>query len=159
MVEQLNDNAVEMLKSDHARIERFYERFRKEEDYEARQEIADDILSDLTAHSAAEEQVFYPELMRAGSDQIQEMLEHSQDEHNEMKELIAEIRAMNFESGYDYLMEKLVQTVMDHVEEEEGVIFPEAEVVLRDKLKTMAAKMMAVKLTVLTREKIKEMGR
>ncbi|MDP3795392.1 MAG: hemerythrin domain-containing protein [bacterium] len=151
-VEELNDDAVELIRSDHQRVEGLFRRFETAAG-EERQEIADDILSELTAHAEAEERAFYPEVA-AASGEMEELIGRSREEHAEMKNMVGAIRAMNFGEGYVERMRVLERIVMDHVEEEESTVLPEAEKMPEDKLNAIAREMLKIKMPILGKEKI-----
>jgi|GEM_PF-3074173 len=152
------DKAVEMLRRDHAKVSDLFVKFENAGDEGERKSIADNILSALSAHALAEEQVFYPALGKVASPPIAAMLRHAKEEHGEMKQLITRIRASRFETGYEDMMETLKRTVLDHVEEEEASMLPEAESKLQEQA-AIAAKMLAVKTAALAKEKVGELSR
>ncbi len=153
-------NAIELLTADHRKVEKLFEEFERASDGEKQQELADDILTELTAHAETEEKTFYPEAMKTVSVDIKEMIEHGIGEHGKMKLLIEEIRDSRFKDGYVAQMKQLKSIVKEHVQEEEGNVFPDAEMTIpKEKLKSLARTMMGQKMAILGVEKFREIGR
>jgi len=120
-------NAIEMLKQQHREAERLFERLAEAPDDEQRTvflELADA----LTVHALIEERHFYPAVREQRTAAI---VEEALTEHLQMKSLIA--RLIDTEAGTDewtMLCDALKTEVLSHVEEEEGVLFPEVEKIM-----------------------------
>lgn len=148
---QANGNAVDMLKADHEKVKGLFEQF--ETSSEAEQEgLAQQIFQELEIHATLEEEIFYPavrdqvdpEDLAAIEEDDEEDDEESEDvesneemgegviavayeEHKAVKELIQELKQMGSKSDqFKEKFEELKEDVLDHVSEEEDVIFPAA---------------------------------
>lgn len=82
------------------------------------------ICTELTVHAAAEEKVVYPAL---GADVGggKGMRQHAEKEHQEVKDAIFEIERLGYaDPGVEALMQTIIEGVTEHVQEEEGEVFP-----------------------------------
>lgn len=112
-------NAVDLLKEDHRKVQQLFSDYisADEDDFTRREDLFQEIEKSLLAHTEAEEQIFYPALQ----DQAPDLIERSREEHDEVKQLLAdmlgyEVDDEEFENRMNTLMEK----VQMHVQEEEG---------------------------------------
>lgn len=113
-------NAIELLKSDHEKVSQLFDEFEVHQDVS----IAQRLFREIEIHALIEEQIFYPAVRHLAS----ELIEHSLEEHNEVKEMIEELRALNtVDEDYISMMEELRDCIDDHVEEEEEELFALAE--------------------------------
>ncbi|MES2950888.1 MAG: hemerythrin domain-containing protein [Pseudomonadota bacterium] len=88
--------------------------------------IASEICEALTLHATVEEEFFYP-AMRATADDAKDQLDEAEVEHASVKELIAQIMAMDPDDDlYNAKVKVLGEYVDHHVKEEEGKMFPKA---------------------------------
>lgn len=86
---------------------------------------------ELEAHAAAEEQVFYAELMSEPDGQ--DKARHSVAEHKTASDLIKELVQMDMSSsGWIQKFEKLKHEVEHHVDEEEREVFPLAKGLIKE---------------------------
>jgi hemerythrin superfamily protein len=118
-------DATRLLEHDHRKVEELCDRLEGAQgDTEAKDTIAQEIVRELSIHAAIEEEVFYPEVKAAVPDG-ESLVDQSLEEHQEVKELLAEIESMDpGDPGFHQKMEKVISDVKDHVEEEEGQMFP-----------------------------------
>jgi hemerythrin superfamily protein len=131
------NEAIAQLTADHARVKKLFKQYEKlakdEADASERKELAATICAELTAHSTAEEEIFYP----AARDAIEDtdLIDEAEVEHATAKELIAHIQesSPDDDDHYDAKVKVLGEYINHHVEEEEGEIFPK---VRRAKLDT-----------------------
>src|SRR5690606_33905309 len=85
------------------------------------------------------EEIFYP-AVRAISDN--EAIRKSVPEHDEMRRLIAQLRAMEpTDPGFDDTFMELMRDVMHHVADEETILLPEAERLLAHRLDELGMEM------------------
>ena len=119
--------ALELLASDHRKVEDLFERFEsaKEDEDESRTEIAERICKELTVHAQIEEELFYPWLKDNLDEEDMEMVEEAYVEHASAKDLIAQIEGAGEPDGeYDAKVKVLSEYIKHHVKEEEDEIFP-----------------------------------
>jgi hemerythrin superfamily protein len=94
----------------------------------------------LEIHAQLEEEIFYPALREV--DAGNEVLGKAKPEHDEMRRLIGELRGMEpTAGGYDDTFARLMREVMHHVADEESVLLPAAERLLKDRLGELGAQM------------------
>lgn len=120
-------DAIALLTSDHREVERLYEEFRRTgpDDADRRQELANAIIRELSVHAIVEEQYLYPLTVEAVDDG-DDLAEHSLDEHQAIKDRLAELDEMQAsDAGYAAKLAEVIETVRHHVEEEEGELFPQ----------------------------------
>jgi len=121
------NEAIAQLTDDHARVKKMFKQYEKlaksEAPAEERQELANMICAELTAHATAEEEIFYP-IARESIDEA-DLIDEAEVEHQSAKELIAQIKAATpDDEHYDARVKVLGEYINHHVEEEEGEIFP-----------------------------------
>ena len=120
-------DATLLLQRDHAEVHRLFKQYDKLAKQEAsdsdRQAAAERICMLLTVHATIEEEIFYPAAREAEVDS--DLLDEATVEHASVKDLVAQIRAMNPGADlYDAKVKVLGEYVDHHVEEEEGEMFP-----------------------------------
>ena len=114
-------DAIDVLVSDHRTVEALFSRL---ETTGVEQAALDQVIRELSIHAAIEEQVLYPALRREVGDG-EGLAEHSLEEHQEAKELLASIEKAGAEDPQTgQLLTQLISSVREHVREEEGQIFP-----------------------------------
>src|SRR5919204_5509123 len=118
-------DATRLLEQDHREVEELFDQFeRATGDTTRKGEVANQIVRELSIHAAIEEEVFYPAVRDAVPDG-EGLVDHSLEEHQEVKELLAELEKMDpADSGFHQKMEKVISDVKEHVQEEEGEMFP-----------------------------------
>lgn len=153
---QQEPNAVDMLKKDHEEVTQLFEQVERASATE-RQAITTQIFNALDIHSILEEEIFYPavreqvdfdEVMEeeelegeeASTEEVEtddeadegdDIIAVSYQEHQMVKDLIKQLKAMDAESS-DYMerFAELKDAVLDHASEEEELIFPAARLKL-----------------------------
>jgi hemerythrin superfamily protein len=108
-------DVTQMLEQDHRAVEGLFAEFESSGD----ESIVEEICDELEVHASVEEELVYPRLAEIDS----EMEQHAEEEHEEMKSLIAQLRSGS--GNTRALVDQLKSTVQDHVEEEEAEAFPE----------------------------------
>jgi len=120
-------DAIELLKADHRKVEELFEKFENAKGDGAKQKLALQICTELTVHTHIEEEIFYP----ACEGKIEEdLLKEAYVEHDGAKVLIAEIEAGGPDDEYyDAKVKVLSEQIEHHVEEEEerGGMFAQAK--------------------------------
>ncbi len=116
-----------MLKNDHKTVEKLFKQFEKtdESDATTRRQLVDQMIEELSVHTAIEEQVFYPAVREDVPDTNDTVLE-GLEEHHIVKWTLAELQDMDPEhERFEPKVTVLMESVRHHVEEEEGELFPE----------------------------------
>jgi hemerythrin superfamily protein len=123
------EDALSLLGTDHDEIAELFDDYEtlvsEDASNDERRELAEEICTLLTVHSAIEEQVFYPALREVLGDGSP--VDHALEEHADAKEVIDDIVAGDpTEPRYDELVMTLRDLVADHVREEEAELFARA---------------------------------
>ena len=135
-------DAIELLIHDH-REDRLFAQI--ESSQGDQDEVVKKIIKELSVHAAIEEQILYPVMRRVladGDAKVEEAIE----EHQGMKEVLADIERLGSSPQREGKLQKLIGDVRHHVEEEETELFPEMRsAVGEDELRTMGGQMAAAK--------------
>ncbi|AEG94878.1 hemerythrin domain-containing protein [Ramlibacter tataouinensis] len=147
VLDRLSPYATNMIRMDHTHVLATFHQYKTTSAPRVKQGLAGTICLALEIHAQLEEEIFYPAL-RAVTDN--EALRKAVPEHNEMKRLIAQLRAMQpTDARYDDTLMELMRDVMHHVADEETTILPEAERLLQDRLGELGRKMTQRRLALL----------
>ncbi len=136
------------LKKDHRLVADLMEQLLADKNPANRQKLFAQIKQELALHADTEEATFYKAVENATrSKQVEEKMEHADEEHDEIREYLAKLESLDIAS--EEWMEQFGEfkhAVEHHVEEEEGEIFEKAKKYLSDKqAKDLAAEMDALK--------------
>ena len=123
-----------MIRMDHAHVLATFHKYRLDAAPERKEALVGMIVSALEIHAKLEEEIFYPAMRFSMPDSV----DKSVPEHNEMRRLIADLRAADPASAdYDVALMALMRTVIHHVADEETTLLPEAERMLGDRLEEL----------------------
>lgn len=134
--------ALGALMDEHRAVKKQFKAFKDTEGRDEKESIALDVCHQLTVHATVEEEIFYPAL-RGASDEIDDMLDEAQVEHQVAKDLLAAIEEDPAGDLLEANFTVLSEYVSHHIEEEEGELFKNVikeKVNLREAAKTMAAR-------------------
>lgn len=137
-------DALELLKQDHARLKKLFDRTETADDREQKR-IFLQIKTELEIHAQIEENIFYPAMQR--HDELKELVAASLKEHHAMKALLQEMATLSAREDFEDKLEELIDNVEHHAEdEEEGKIFPKVrELVSANELQKLGAQLQAAK--------------
>lgn len=122
-------NATELLKLDHREAENMMAML--EDITTASVDIFEQLKNALTAHTQAEEEIFYPAMEKF--DETSELVEEAYNEHDEVDQLLEEMTGLNpQDEEFQDLLGQLKDSVNLHVQQEETEMFPKAEELLGD---------------------------
>jgi hemerythrin superfamily protein len=116
-------DAIELLTQQHRDVEHLFDEIR-EADSTDRSSLLEELADSLTIHATIEERIFYPGVKR---DETAALLEHSVEEHLEVKRTLADMLDRDTEDDdtiYGEPLEKLIKEFTDHAQEEEHQLFP-----------------------------------
>jgi hemerythrin superfamily protein len=118
-------NVIDLLEKDHAEVDELFRRVNLSEKPESIEELTRQIVHDLSVHAAVEEQFVYP-LIRAKVDGGSAAADEAIEEHQEAKRLLADLEKLEAGSAeHSETMQKLMEAIRHHVEEEESDVFPD----------------------------------
>lgn len=125
-----------LIRMDHTKVNTLFMEVQGTNDPQKLQEYFGQIYKDLSAHSAAEEQVVYPAI-RSYYQDTQELYS----EQAEMKQMLEHIKSLDPSSidNFKANIEQLMRAVQSHVQQEENEMFPK----LRDNFSHEQQKQMA----------------
>ncbi len=116
-----------MLIQDHRKVAGLFEQFEVAKEPARKRELFVRIKDALEAHTAVEEELFYPAADKAGQKKLKDEVGEAHAEHGKMKQMLEEAEGLDPESGeFDATVAGLQGAVEHHVEEEEGELFPDA---------------------------------
>ena len=116
-------NAITLLKNDHRKVERLFERYRTTT-ADGKAAILRELTYELSRHMAAEEKELYPVLRKTLPDG-RSLMDDAVNEHQEAKGLLVELERSDRGSfDMDAKVATLRQAIEHHVKDEEEEIFP-----------------------------------
>jgi len=120
-------NAIDLLKTDHRKVESLFEQVKANEDGNNEATFRK-IKSELDVHSHVEEKIFYPHLLEKGDKELKKIVREGVEEHGQVKDLLTELAGLSGDSPtFKAKLTVLMENVEHHVEEEEGEMFEMAE--------------------------------
>jgi hemerythrin superfamily protein len=147
-------DAIALLKADHRTVKELFRRYeglgggalkRKEQTMER-------VVKELSIHAAVEEQIFYP-CVKAEVPGTKRLVDHALHEHQQLKQQLAAVERMQSGSDdFEATMRRIISDVTEHVNEEEGELFPRVrESKSKSELQDMAKRMRTVRKAAPTR--------
>jgi len=127
-----HQDAISLLTEDHRTVEQLFADYERGlQAPEAKRQVVDQLIRELSVHAAIEEAYFYPEVRKALGEGG-ELVDESLHEHQEVKEILAALEDMDpADAAYDQTVAALIADVRHHVEEEEeGEMFPKLRAAL-----------------------------
>jgi len=121
--------ATKLLKNDHDEVRAMFKEYEKTGDraLAKKAKLFEQIRDALTAHAKVEEEVFYPAVKAARSEEAKDDVREATEEHKIVKTLLAELDRMKpSDEQYDAKMKVLIESVEHHAEEEEKEMFKQA---------------------------------
>jgi len=112
-----NVNGLQLLASDHRKVESLFEQFEKARGASAKEKLVREICTELKVHAMIEEEIYYPAIEGKVE---KDALEEAYVEHDSAKLLINELEAAEpDEEYYDAKVKVLSELIEHHVKEEE----------------------------------------
>jgi len=119
-------DAITQLKADHVKVSGLFAEYGKARSTAKKKALVADICSELSVHAQIEEEIFYPEVKAALKDHL--LVPEATVEHASLKDLIAQIEAVEPDSDlYDAKVKVLSEYVKHHVKEEQNEMFPKVK--------------------------------
>ena len=117
-------DAIALLRADHALVEDLFGQFEKARNDDRKQTLATRICMELKVHTTIEEEIFYP-ATREVLPKEDDLLDEAQVEHDSAKELISQIESGKpGEKLWDAKVIVLSEYIKHHVKEEHTEMFP-----------------------------------
>lgn len=148
-LKKLSPSITDMIRFDHSHVMVTFHQYTTTSRTSVKKALADTICDALEIHATLEEEIFYPVMRRL--DAGEPVLQKSEPEHDEMRRMIAELRATKAsDSRHDTILHELMRDVIHHVADEETVILPSAERLLgKERLEELGADMTRRRLQLL----------
>ena len=145
-------DALELLTSQHDEVDELFSQIEDSDDGEEKLELFQQLADKLAAHATIEEKLFYPSVM---TDDTEDKLIESTEEHLQMKRLLADMLTM--EPSDDHFAAKLnvlKEEVRHHArDEEEGKLFKQVRRMMdEEQLAALGNEMMAMFETLMEQE-------
>jgi hemerythrin superfamily protein len=140
VIEMLSPPITKMIRMDHSHVMVLSHKYTLDAPAERKAAIVESVCLALEIHAQLEEEIFYPALRDVAPEDP--ALQKAEPEHDEMRRLIGELRSMDSGDGhYDTTFSELIRAVLHHVADEETVLLPLAERLLKDRLCELGAQM------------------
>ncbi|KAK7177347.1 HHE domain-containing protein [Paraphaeosphaeria sporulosa] len=124
---------TDALTRDHREIERYYDETVNSTDQDHQQRFGNQFTWELARHSVAEELIVYPAFEKYLGAKGKDMAEKDRKEHHEVKEFLKEFQNMKpSDAQYISKLKRLMETLSQHIKEEESDDIPALEKVLRE---------------------------
>src|SRR4028118_500760 len=121
-------NAIELLKDDHDKVERLFQKVKATEDDEHK-ELFEKIKMELDAHTHIEEKIFYPRLKE--EEELGDITLEGIEEHHQAKMFLRELANLSDNSEkFEPKLKVLMKDITHHVQEEEGKMFIDVQKVI-----------------------------
>jgi len=140
-------NATDLLKDHHDRVREMFDRFRDlgPEERREKQGLFNRIADALEIHAELEERIFYPAVRSVKSEDAMEITLEAFEEHKIVETLLRQIRSLSRgDPRKDAKMKVLMESVENHIEEEEDEIFAEANDLGDDRLEELGDRMQSL---------------
>ena len=118
-------NAIELLKSDHDRVDLLFQKVEATEESEHKA-LFEKIREELEIHTHIEETIFYPKLKE--EPELEDIVLEGIEEHHQAKIFLRELSSLADDSEkFEPKLKVLMEDIKHHVQEEEGEMFPKVE--------------------------------
>lgn len=110
------------------------------------------LYDNLKVHTACEERIFYPAVN--GLDHHEE-IQRSIEEHQAIDDLLEEVMVIRAQKGIDMLRQEVTtlgEKLKQHIQKEEGTLFPQAEEALKERLDDLGGQIERLKIDLRTSE-------
>lgn len=119
-------NAIQLLKDDHRKVERLFQKVKADKEGKEHQELFEQIKAELEVHTHIEETIFYPKLKE--EKELEDIVLEGIEEHHQAKMFLRELSNLKEDSEkFEPKLKVLMEDITHHVQEEEGEMFPKVE--------------------------------
>jgi hemerythrin superfamily protein len=148
VMNQLAPSITKIIRMDHAHVLLTAHKYTLDAAAWRKEAIVRSVCLALSVHAQVEEEIFYPRLREMLTDTP--VLDHAKPEHEEMRQIMEGLSMMRAtDAGYDEKFMQLMRIVLHHVADEETVLLPAAESLLRYELGELGARMARRKMQLL----------
>jgi hemerythrin-like domain-containing protein len=134
--------ATDLLKKQHKEVKSLFKKIEKTEDSRQRRQLMEEISTALQAHTAIEEEMFYPAVREVGTKKAEQMVDEAFEEHHVVKLVLQELPQVDPEDEhFEAKMTVLSELIEHHVEEEETEMFKLAKKIGDDELDDLGGRM------------------
>ena len=135
-------NAIELLKDDHDKVDRLFQKVKATEEGEEHKELFKKIKAELDAHTHIEEKIFYPRLKE--EEELEDITLEGIEEHHQAKMFLRELSNLTEDSEkFEPKLKVLMEDITHHVQEEEGDMFLKVQEVIGEEELKELGKLMA----------------
>ena len=133
-------NAIELLKSDHKKVDLLFQKVEATEESEHKA-LFEQIREELEIHTHIEETIFYPKIKE--EPELEDIVLEGIEEHHQAKIFLRELSSLTDDSEkFEPKLKVLMEDIKHHVQEEEGEMFPKIEEIFDEStLKELGAEM------------------
>ena len=136
--------ATDLLTKQHKEVKALFKKVTKAENAGERRKLLEKITTALQAHTAIEEELFYPAVRSLGSEKAEEMVAEALEEHHVVKLVLHELPSVDLDDErFEAKMTVLSELVEHHADEEEEEMFKTAQKIGDDELEELGARMQA----------------
>jgi hemerythrin superfamily protein len=137
-------DAINLLKTDHRNVDKLFEQLEKGNGN--REQLFNELATELTVHAEIEERLFYPAVKDA--EPTRDLVLESYEEHKQMKMVLSDLSSADKETPeWKAGLKVLMEDVQHHVDEEEEELFPKVSKLLsKQELDDLGARMDALKM-------------
>lgn len=136
----LSPTITNMIRMDHTGVLETFHQYEIDTSPQTKKALVNTACIALEIHAQLEEEIFYPAMRAVVTEKS--VINKSVPEHNEMRRLIALLRAMEATNpAFDQTFMELMRHVMHHVADEETTLLPEAERLLGPRLGELGVEM------------------
>lgn len=119
-------NAIELLKEDHNKVARLFQKVKADQEGEHHKELFEQIKAELEVHTHIEETIFYPKVKE--EKELEDIVLEGIEEHHQAKMFLRELSSLKEDSEkFEPKLKVLMEDITHHVQEEEGEMFPKIE--------------------------------
>ena len=117
-------NAIELLKEDHDKVDKLFQKVKANEDADHR-DTFEQIKAELEVHTHIEETIFYPKVKEDGDEELKKIVLEGVEEHHQAKMFLRELSNLVEDSEkFQPKLKVFMEDIAHHVKEEEGQMFP-----------------------------------
>ncbi len=134
-------NAIKLLKEDHDKVDRLFQKIKATEEGEEHKELFQKIKAELDAHTHIEEKIFYPRLKE--EEELEDITLEGIEEHHQAKMFLRELSNLTDDSEkFEPKLKVLMEDITHHVQEEEGEMFLKVQKIIDEsELKELGKRM------------------